>query len=120
MNTGFSGQSNLDLSLNGTLDHLSIHANWDLTPTLLTYARFFSKPKDIPLNVDLDLLLKDQEILSGDFSVRLKDTTLKGNLKGFDLASREGQWNFITNKFSLASWEPMIPPFENYLVRVSQ
>ena len=64
LNIGFSGLSSLELSMEGTLDHLAIHANWDLSSTLLSYARYFSKPKDVPLNLNFDFILKDSDSLA--------------------------------------------------------
>lgn len=113
-NIGFSGQSQLEMSLTGTWDHLSIHGNWDLNSALLTYARYFSKAKDVPTNVMMEFLLKDNHILSGDFSVHLKDATFKGTLTDVDTSSGYGQVNVITNKFSLKSWETIVPPFNDY------
>ncbi len=109
---GFSGPSNWVLSGEGTLDHLSLHLNWDLTPTLLTYAQYFSKAKDIPLNLGFDCLLQKGESLSGDFSVRFGDMNLKGNLSSLDLKTGSGQLNLITNKFSVDGWEKYIPALQ--------
>jgi len=114
LNIGFSGMSDFEMSLSGTWDHLSIHAHSDLTQALLTYARYFSKPKELPLNIALDYLLKDGHLLSGDFSVRLKGATMKGSLTDVDLKSGMGQINLITNKFDLAGWETLVPPLQNY------
>ncbi len=115
-NIGFSGQSDLELSLAGTLDHLAVHANWDLTSALFTYARYFVKPKDVPLNLTFDLLLKGGGNLSGDFSMRLKEATVKGTFTDLDLGTGIGQINIITNKFQLAGWEEMLPPFQKYKI----
>lgn len=114
LNIGFSGQSNFEVALSGTWDHLSIHVNWDLTQALLTYARFFSKPKELPLNLAFDFLLKDQHVLGGDFSVRLKDAAMKGSLTAVDLSTGDGQINMITNKFNLEGWQDLIPPMQGY------
>ncbi len=113
-NLGFSGQSDIEFSMNGTFDHLSIHANVDLTPAVLTYSRFFYKPKDIPLNLSFDYLLKDTEVLSGDFSIRFLDTRVKGNISALDLRTLIGSVNFITNKFTLDGWQAYLLPLERY------
>jgi len=112
-NIGFSGQSDIEMSLSGTWDNLALHVNWDLTHSLLTYARYFSKPKTYPMNLTFDYLLKDRSLLSGDFSVRINDVTMKGTLTDLDLASGEGQINILTNKFQLNGWEKLIPPIQN-------
>ncbi|MDP3920923.1 MAG: AsmA-like C-terminal region-containing protein [Candidatus Omnitrophota bacterium] len=116
-NIGFSGQSQLEMTLEGTPGHLSMHAHWDLSPTLLTYSRYFSKPKDFPLNVSFETILKEGSVLTGDFSVRLKEVTMKGSLKNFDMKTGMGQLNIITNKFSLAGWQALVPPIADYQVR---
>lgn len=113
-NIGFSGQSSLELRIEGTLDHLVLHANWDLTPALLTYARYFYKPKDLPMNVAFDYVLQDGEKLLGDFSVRFQDANIKGNLAGLNLKTGQGEFNLISNKFSLAPWQGLLPPFQKY------
>ncbi len=113
VNVGFSGTSNLEISLTGIMDHLSLHANWDLTPALLTYGRFFSKPKDLPASIIFDFLLKEHKTLSGDFSFRLKEASAKGTVTDFDVASGRGEVNVITNKFELAGWQELLPPFQS-------
>lgn len=113
-NIGFSGQGDVDLTLQGTWDHLAFHASLDLSSALLTYSRFFSKSKGVPLLVTLDGLLKDTNSLNGDFSVRFEGATAKGALKRFDLSTGDIQFNMITNKFQLSGWETLLVPFQNY------
>lgn len=113
-NIGFSGLSRLEMSISGTWDLLSVNAKLDLTQALLTYARYFSKPKDLPFDVVFDYELKSGSILTGDFSVRFKDMTMKGSLTDLNLANGEGQLNVITNKFQLKEWESFIPLFQDY------
>lgn len=113
-NIGFSGLSNMEVSVSGNWDNLSLHVNWDLTQALLTYARYFSKPKSYPLNVTFDYLLTDSSILSGDFSVRINNVTMKGTLTDLDLKTGDGQINIITNKFPLEGWEKLLPPIEKF------
>ncbi len=113
-NVGFSGRSELEMSLQGTPDQLSIHANWDLSPALLTYAGYFSKPKDMPLNIISDCVLKDGKVLSGDFSLKIQDAGIKGALAHLNLQTGEGQLNLLTNKFKLESWAALLPPFQGY------
>lgn len=113
-NIGFSGLSRLEMSISGTWDLLSVNAKLDLNQALLTYARYFSKPKDLPFDVVFDYELKSGSVLTGDFSVRFKDMTMKGSLTDLNLANGEGQLNVITNKFQLKEWESFIPLFQDY------
>lgn len=113
-NAGFSGPSRLELSMEGKWDKLNLHADWDLTPMLLTYAPYFSKPTGIPANLVADLQLSGTHRLSGNFTATLKDTVLKGALPEFNLETGAGEANIITNKFDVAGWEKMLIPFENY------
>lgn len=111
---GFSGSGKWVLSMEGTMDHLSLHFAWDLAQVLLSYGQYFTKPKDIPLDLNLDLLLQKDTILGGDFAVRFREMSMKGNLKDLDLRTGEGQLNLITNKFSMSGWEQYIPSLQNY------
>ncbi|MCM8775491.1 MAG: AsmA family protein [Candidatus Omnitrophica bacterium] len=114
VNLGFSGQSDFEMSLQGTLDHLLIHSKCDITPALLTYSRFFSKPKDLPRYLNFDYLLKDGEVLSGDFCLRLSDVTFKGSLTDLNLKTGMGGVNFITNKFPMNGLQFVTPFFRDY------
>ena len=111
---GFSGKSNWMLSLEGTLDHLSLHFNLDLSETLLSYGTYFTKAKDVPLSVTFDYLIQKGETLSGDFSVRFRDMSMKGNLTDLNLTNGVGQLNLLTNKFPLKGWEQNIPVLSEY------
>jgi hypothetical protein len=111
---GFSGSGKWMLSMEGTRDHLSLHFAWDLAKVLLSYGQYFTKPKDIPLDLTLDLLLQKDTILGGDFAIKFQEMSLKGNLKELDLRTGEGQLNLITNKFSMAGWEQYIPLLQRY------
>ncbi len=111
---GFSGPCKWVMSAEGTMDHLSLHFNWDLTQVLLTYGEYFSKPKDVPLDITFDCLVQKSEMLSGDFSVKFEDMTLKGSLADLDIAQGNGQLSLLTNKFSVTGWEKYIPAIQNY------
>jgi hypothetical protein len=111
---GFSGPGKWALSMEGTLDHLSLHFAWDLARALLSYGQYFTKPKDIPLDLSFDLLLQKGAKLGGDFAVKFKELSMKGNLKDLDLKTGEGQLNLITNKFSVNGWEQYIPALQSY------
>ena len=111
---GFSGPGKWVLSAEGTADHLSLHFDLDLLRVLLSYGQYFTKPKDVPLDLNFDLLLQKGERLAGDFAVKFKDMSIKGNLKDLDLKNGEGQLNLITNKFSITGWEQYIPAMQSY------
>ncbi|MFA7254534.1 MAG: AsmA-like C-terminal region-containing protein [Candidatus Omnitrophota bacterium] len=111
---GFSGPGKWVLSMEGTLDHLSLHFGWDLAEALLSYGQYFTKPKGVPLDLDFDLLLQKGAMLGGDFAVKFKELSMKGNLKDLDLKTGAGQLNLITNKFSIIGWEQYIPALQGY------
>ncbi|MFA5167758.1 MAG: AsmA-like C-terminal region-containing protein [Candidatus Omnitrophota bacterium] len=111
---GFSGPGKWVLSSEGTLDHLSLHFDWDLAQVLLSYGQYFTKPKNIPLDLSFDLLLQKGTMLGGDFAVKFKELSMKGNLKDLGLKTGEGQLNLITNKFSITGWEQYIPALRDY------
>ena len=112
LNIGFSGKSNLEMSVEGTFSHLSLHAHLDLTPAILTYGRAFSKSKDVPMDISLDVLVKDTRTADGDFSLQLKNAGVKGTFRKLDFGSGSGELNVITNKFDLAGWETLLPFFQ--------
>ncbi|MSR77885.1 MAG: hypothetical protein EXS63_06655 [Candidatus Omnitrophica bacterium] len=115
-NIGFSGSSVIEMSLDGSVDHVSMDANWDLTPTLLTYGRYFLKPKDFPMSVLFNCLIEKGKELSGDFSLRLQSTSFKGTLTHFDFQHGGGELNMITNKFKLTGWEVLVPPLAGLMI----
>lgn len=113
-NFGFSGPSDWDITMQGTWDHLTIHGNVDMTAAILTYARYFSKPKDIPMAVTFDALLKQGDFLESDFSVHCREALIKGTLSDFYFSTGVGQLNVITNKFAVAGLEDLLLPLTNY------
>jgi len=110
LETGISGESEFDLTLRGSWDYLSWHASWNLTSAALTYRKIFSKPKDFPMNINLDLLLKEGSHLSGDLSARVGNATVKGALVELDVKSGQGEVTLLTNKFDLKDWAPLLAP----------
>lgn len=114
LDIGFSGENEFDLTFGGSWDYLSLHANWDLTSAVLTYGNIFSKPKDFPMRLNFDFLLKDGSTLSGDLSLRLHDTTLKGAIVKLNLKSGLGEMTFLTNKFDVKGWEKLLTPLTSY------
>ncbi len=115
-NVGFSGASNAEVSLEGKWDDLALHATWDMTPALWTYAPYFSKPKDVPLTSIFDLKWKNLKDLSGDFSLSFQEAVIKGAVSNLDFSSGEGELNIITNKFSLVGWDRLLIPLQNFAV----
>jgi len=113
---GFSGASQWILNLEGTLDHLRIHLNVDFKQALFTYGQYFTKPKDIPLTATFDYLIRKGSTLSGDFSVRFQEMSLKGNLTDLDMGTGTGQLNLLTNKFSVSGWESYIPMLQDFKI----
>lgn len=113
-NFGFSGPSQLEVSAEGPFDKIWVHANWNLSQTLLTYADIFAKPKEAPTQLVSDFIISSGQKLSGDFSLKVKETMLKGTLTDLQLASGDGQLNILTNKFRLAEWAGMLSPLSGY------
>lgn len=113
-NLGFSGESQLEISLDGERNQLTIHGDWGMTPMLLTYAKYFSKPKNFPANLTLDFLLKNGQDLSGDFTLFLGEAVFKGAFPQLNLAAGNGEMNIISNKFTISGWEQMILPLQDY------
>lgn len=111
---GFSGESQLEVSLDGERNDLTIHADWNMTPMLLTYAKYFSKPKNFPANLTSDFRLKNGQDLSGDFSLFLGEAVFKGAFPQLNLAAGNGEMNIISNKFSISGWEQMMLPLQDY------
>lgn len=113
-NFGFSGPSQLEVSAEGPFDKIWIHANWNLSETLLTYSDVFAKPKEAPTQLVSDFTISGGQKLSGDFSLKVKETMLKGTLTDLQLATGDGQLNILTNKFRLAEWAGMLSPLKGY------
>lgn len=111
---GFSGESQIEVSLDGERNHLMMHGEWNMAPMLLTYAKYFSKPKDFPATLNLDFLLKNGQTLSGDFSFFLGEAVFKGAFPQLNLTSGAGEMNIISNKFSISGWEQMLIPLQDY------
>gem|GEM_PF-2221768 len=116
LDTGVSGEGEFDFALQGSWDYLSLHANWNLTSAVLTYGNVFSKPKDFPMVINFDFLLKGGSELSGDISTRVSNTTVKGALVSLDLQKGTGEMTLITNKFDLKNWAPLLRPLASYAV----
>ncbi len=115
-NFGFSGPSHAEISLEGTMDRMTVHGDWDMTGMLLSYAKYFSKSKETPASFAFDFVISDRQGLAGNFSLLLKDAVIKGALPKLNLATGEGELNVISNKFSISGWEKMLIPFENCLL----
>ncbi len=114
LDIGFSGESEFDLTIGGTWDFLSFHANWNLNSAVLTQGQLFSKPKDFPMQINFDFVLKEAEVLSGDFSSRIQEASIKGTLVDLNLKTGAGEVGLLTNKFELKGWEMLLVPFKGY------
>jgi len=85
------------------LDHLALHANWNLSPTILTYGRFFQNLRIFP-EYCLWPFAQRRVNLAGDFTIRIHNTSFKGSLLDFKIKDKNGQLNLLTNKFNLGGW----------------
>ena len=108
-NIGFSGPGQLEMSLKGTRDRMTLYLNTDLGSSVLTYGRFLDKPAGVPFTLALEAQIKDAASLAGDLSVRFNDVLAKGTVKNLDFKTGEGQINLITNKHPVANWGPLVP-----------
>lgn len=113
---GFSGESEFDITIGGTWDFLSLHATWNLSSALLTQGKIFSKPKNFPMQINFDFVLKEGSVLSGDFSLRIQGASIKGNLVNLDLTTGAAEFTLLTNKFELKGWEDLLVPFKGYQI----
>lgn len=114
---GFSGQLEMNLSIRGSREQFTVTGSADMTPSLLSYATYFTKPKDIPLKLDFESTLDRVSALKGNFNLHLKDMNLKGSVNSLDLATGKADINFLTNKFPLEGWEDLLQPLAQYPCR---
>lgn len=114
VNLGFSGESRLDFFAKGNIGLLTLNGRVDLSDTTLTYSKYFSKPSGIPLVMKGELQLAAGRGLRGDFSVDFEQVTLKGSIVGVDLATGDGEFTILTNKFSIDGWEKYLIPFKPF------
>lgn len=109
VNSGFSGETQVDFYAKGEPELLLLNLRVDLTHTNLAYSKYFSKPSGIPLTFKSDMKLAAARALRGDFSLDFEQAALKGSLVGLDLATGDGEMTVLTNKFSIAGWEKYFP-----------
>ncbi|MBI3317430.1 MAG: AsmA family protein [Candidatus Omnitrophica bacterium] len=115
INVGFSGKSNFQGVLEGPLEgSLTWHGHWDMGSMNLNYSRYFSKPKDMPMSLNMEFLFEKGEKLSGSFSIRMAEIVMKGTLTDVNLGISKGDVNLLTNKFALKGREPLFPFLEKY------
>jgi hypothetical protein len=114
---GFSGDMGFHLFLKEKDAVLSAKGSLSLTPSLLSYAHYFNKPKDVPMEIQFDWQVRGGRMIQGDFNVWLKEMSLKGSLVDLDLAAGIGEITFLTNKFSLEGWEDILQPMRPYPVK---
>jgi len=113
---GFSGRMEADCFFRGDEDAMGIAGTLDFITSNLSYAGFLTKPKDVPLKLQFNLLLKETKHLEGDFSLWLNEMSLKGTVVDFNRESGEGEVTFLTNKFSLKGWEAIFDPLRSSFV----
>jgi len=113
-NLGFSGELGFHLFLSGQGDKRSIIGTVNGIDARLSYMDIFSKQKGMPIDLDFDFVLEKTSSLEGNFGLRLKEMSLKGSIVEFDIATREGEFTFLTNKFSLDGWNTIIKPIADY------
>lgn len=115
LNVGFSGKSDFQWVLDGKwADKLTWHGHWDMSSMILGYSRYFSKPKDMPMSLAMELLFEKGEKLSGNFSVHMSEISMKGTLTDISLRYSKGDVNILTNKFSLKGREALFPFLERF------
>ncbi|MDD5085316.1 MAG: AsmA-like C-terminal region-containing protein [Candidatus Omnitrophica bacterium] len=111
-NLGFSGACSGDVFLKGQMRNFNISGELDFLNTLLTYSKFFTKPKELPFKLNFNLSVSEKRFVRGDFDVKLLSMVLKGSLADFDLERGDVALTFITNKFNLSGWQNTIEPFK--------
>ncbi|HNV86218.1 MAG TPA: AsmA-like C-terminal region-containing protein [Candidatus Omnitrophota bacterium] len=110
---GFSGRMGVNCFFRGDEDAMGIAGTLDLTASNLSYAGFLTKPKEVPLKLQFNLLRKESKHLEGDFSLWLNEMSLKGTLVDLNTELGDGEVTFLTNKFSLKGWEAIFDPLRN-------
>ena len=68
------------------------------------------------MRINFDFLLRAGSVLSGDFSIQLKQATIKGALVKLNLKTGDGEITLLTNKFDLGGWKGLLTPFTGYRV----
>ncbi len=112
---GFSGEGSAEFRFQGNPEQLHLDGRVDLSKALLTYSRYFIKPKSVPLVLTTDeLFFKHGKQLDGGFNIELDKARLKGSLVQFDITSGIGELTFVTNMFPLEGWQKYLPTFSEY------
>ncbi len=115
VNLGFSGEGELDLRLRGSLDQLFVNGKIDFTKALLTYSKFFIKPKAVPFDLSTEELVVQRGVeFDGGFNLTLKQTKMKGSLVKWNVLSKVGEVTFVTNLIPLEGWQEFLPTFSEY------
>ncbi|MBI4388464.1 MAG: hypothetical protein HY582_05425, partial [Candidatus Omnitrophica bacterium] len=115
LNLGFSGEAKADLLLQGGWEQLEVGAKIDLSKALLTYSRYFNKPKSTPLLITTDeFTVKRAREFDGGVDITLADAKFKGSLVKFDIISKVGEATFVTNLIPLAGAQTYLPTFTGY------
>jgi hypothetical protein len=114
INLGFSGNSKVDLFLKGTPEALSVNFRLGLDEAILSYAKYFSKPSNMPLSLQSDFKLLAGSLIRGDFTVEFDGAAAKGSIVGVDLKSGIGEVTVLTNKFKITGWEKYFPLIKEF------
>ena len=115
VNFGFSGEGKVELGADGPWEALKMNLSIDFTKALLSFARFFEKPKSIPLTLQAtDLSLKSGARLEGQVGIDFDQARFKLSIAQLDLTSGVGEMTLLTNRFPLNGWEKFVPPLADY------
>ncbi len=114
VNSGFSGESQLDFFVKGEPQLFLVNTRIDLGKTTLAYSQYFSKPSGVPLFLHGDLKLIAGRTLRGDFSLEFEQAALKGSVVNLDLVSGDSEVTVLTNKFSISGWQQYFPLLQQF------
>lgn len=112
-NLGFSGACSGDVFLKGETRNFTLSGELDFLNALLTYSKFFTKPKELPFKFVFNLRVSEKRFVRGDFDAKLLDMILKGSVADLDLEKGDVALTFITNKFNLSGWQNTLEPLKH-------
>ncbi len=112
---GFSGEGKMSFHASGGMDQVFLNAKLDLTKALLSYSRYFTKPKEMPFFITTDeLAIKQQRELNGSVDVQFGTIKIKGALVKFDIISKTGEMTLVSNLIPLQGLNQYLPTFAGY------
>ncbi|GEM_PF-2893290 len=109
----FSGQGSASLILKGSASKMLVNAGADLTQASVTVPDVIQKPAGQALSINFQSYFSASKLSEGEFNIGLGNMAVKGSIEQIDLRTKDGDVNFITNKFPLAEWNDMIPKLGN-------